>query len=83
MISILIWRGYGFDVMAKALFQAPGEPLGDLGRTSVNANAHANCNANANANADADADADADANCNANCNWQGQSKSQLFRDSGN
>jgi hypothetical protein len=56
MISILIRRGYGFDVMAKALFQAPGEPLGDLGRTSVNANAHANCNTNA--------DADADANCN-------------------
>jgi hypothetical protein len=54
MISILIRRGYGFDVMAKALFQALGEPLGDLGRTSVNANADANCNANA------------DANCNAN-----------------
>ena len=64
MISILIWRGYGFDVMAKALFQAPGEPLGDLGRTSVNANAHANCNANA----------DADANCNANCNGKAKAK---------
>jgi hypothetical protein len=62
MISILIRRGYGFDVMAKALFQAPGEPLGDRGRTSVNANAHANCNANAHANCNANADA----NCNAN-----------------
>ena len=64
MISILIRRDYGFDVMAKALFQAPGEPLGDLGRTSVNANAHANCNANA----------DADANCNANCNGKAKAK---------
>ena len=68
MISILIWRGYGFDVMAKALFQAPGEPLGDRGRTSVNANAHANCNANANA--------DADANCNANGNGNGKAKAK-------
>ena len=62
MISILIRLGYGFDVMAKALFQAPGEPLGDRGRTSVNANAHANCNANADANCNANGKAKAKAN---------------------
>jgi hypothetical protein len=62
MISILIRRGYGFDVMAKALFQALGEPLGDLGRTSVNANAHANCNANGKAKAKANGKAKAKAN---------------------
>ena len=64
MISILIRRDYGFDVMAKALFQAPGEPLGDRGRTSVNANAHANCNANANANANANGNGKAKAKAN-------------------